>query len=711
MTHPKPSTSPSGRSASLLHWIPRALLFVVFWISLFKFPEYIFGLGPDESYEQPLGYFFKHHAQAGVDYMFTYGPLGFFYSRAYEPDLFWHKYFWEVIVKAAFALLAVAVVARQSDTASKVLFSLVFVLFMVTDPYGMQDAFFPYFVLCLGLLAFEEQRPHGAERDPTRSLSQQGSLTRFGSVNEMLCLILMGVLSWVKFTFFILAVVYVLIIVAYRLYGRSYLGALRSLALFTASLLAAWVAAGQALGHLPDYLYSSFELARGHSEGLAIPGDPWRAVWALGVAGLIVALTPFLDWRSTSKARRVAYLAMFGAGMFFQWKYGFVRPDHHTIGYFAYAMCIPFLLFMTFPAVEAPATERMVTLRLGPVQSKPVPLSVFRRRARLVLTAAALCLAAPTLFVPKGQTQDSYAMMMSYRGRFTDNLKKLVDPQGAKETYDSQRSAYAGAGPLRRVQAAVGKASIDMLYSDQGWIFAHGLRWQPRPVFQGYICYTPYLLEANAKFYRSEKAPDYVLLHWLQIDYHFPTSEESQTLFELLKRYEPVLVEGTGFVLLKRSNRSVDVADSGDRIVREQTARFDESVDISDISDRYQTISIKIRPTLWGRLRTFFFKSPPVYVRFTTDSGVAFYRLVPAMAEEEFLLNPFVRSVQDLLFLYADALPSRVKSFQIWVDERGPASYTNEIQIRLKSRAKLIGNPLSRQKIEEMLRAGRNEEE
>jgi hypothetical protein len=479
---------------------------------------------------------------------------------------------------------------------------------------------------------------------------------------------------------------------------------------FIGAQLAAWVLSGQALANLPAYLSSSFELARYHSEALASPGDPWKVFWALGIASMILALTAAVDWRSTPKSRRIAYLAMFSAAMFFQWKYGFVRPDHHTVGFFAFAMGVPFLVFAVFPARERQSSERVVVLRIGRSRSNPLPLPMFWRRWRLAVTAAVACLAAPAIMVPKGQTQDSYTMLMNYLRRSAASAEKLLFPLRAKEAYDAQRSAYAHVSILHRIQERVGSASVDLLYSEQGWLFYHRLHWQPRPVFQGYICYSPLLLEANAAFYRSEKAPDYVLLHWLQIDQHFLTLEENQMLFEILRRYEPVLLEG-GWALLKRlQDPAPDRADSENRLLREQSIGLDEWVEIGDIPDRYQTLSVQIRPTWWGRLRTFFFKPPPVHIRFRTNSKEVKNRLVPSMAEREFLLNPFVQNVRELLALYADAVPTRVTAFQITVDEYGPASYANDIQIRLKSRPHLIGHPISRSRLEELLRVGVNDE-
>src|SRR5437773_953468 len=96
-----------------LHWSVYAAFGVVLWFSLPNFPDYTFGIAVHQSFEQALAHFLKTHAQAGKDYVFTFGPLGYFYTTAYDPDLFWNKYAWELIIKLAVALVCVAVLIRQ----------------------------------------------------------------------------------------------------------------------------------------------------------------------------------------------------------------------------------------------------------------------------------------------------------------------------------------------------------------------------------------------------------------------------------------------------------------------------------------------------------------------------------------------------------------------------------------------------------------------
>ena len=81
------------------------------WIALLYFPHDVAAAQTDPSWAQSLGYFVKNRFQAGQDYVFTYGPLGYFATPMYDADLFWFKVAWELILK----LLLVVLVLRPAD--------------------------------------------------------------------------------------------------------------------------------------------------------------------------------------------------------------------------------------------------------------------------------------------------------------------------------------------------------------------------------------------------------------------------------------------------------------------------------------------------------------------------------------------------------------------------------------------------------------------
>src|SRR6185436_3594654 len=89
-----------------------ALSAVGLWIALLRLPSIAAGSGFDDAWLLAFAFFLKHSAQAGRDYVFTYGPLGYFMQRSYDGDLFAAKYAWEIVVKGIFTAIALVCLSR-----------------------------------------------------------------------------------------------------------------------------------------------------------------------------------------------------------------------------------------------------------------------------------------------------------------------------------------------------------------------------------------------------------------------------------------------------------------------------------------------------------------------------------------------------------------------------------------------------------------------
>ena len=75
------------------------------------------------------------------------------------------------------------------------------------------------------------------------------------------------------------------------------------------------------------------------------------------------------------------------------------------------------------------------------------------------------------------------------------------------------------------------------------------------------------------------------------------------------------------------------------------------------------------------------------------------------MAEVEVLLNPLLLKAEDVLALYADSVPLRVRSFRISVSESGPASYESAISVVVRSRPQLVRRKVDPESVKPLLRS------
>src|SRR6185436_11171152 len=117
---------------------------------------------------------------------------------------------------------------------------------------------------------------------------------------------------------------------------------------------------------------------------------------------------------------------------------------------------------------------------------------------------------------------------------------------------------------LAAIRAAVPLPSVpgtvDMIANEQSAVLAHALQYHPRPMFQDYGAYTPWLVELNRAHYRSPEAAEYLLFNPTPIDNRYPLLEQGTTINELLTRYDPLRLDQDLLVLKRRAEPLRSVA-------------------------------------------------------------------------------------------------------------------------------------------------------
>ncbi|HEX5268916.1 MAG TPA: hypothetical protein VFW33_00450, partial [Gemmataceae bacterium] len=246
-----------------------------------------------------------------------------------------------------------------------------------------------------------------------------------------------------------------------------------------------------------------------------------------------------------------------------------------------------------------------------------------------------------------------------------NNLTTALAPRARKDELEAERAREEEEWRLDRVRAEVGNATLDELSSAQGVVLLNGFNWHPRPVFQSYSAYTPALLRRNADFFRSGDAPEYVLCHLHTVDSRLVAMEDSLALLEILRRYRPVVAERE-FVLFRRVPPGEETAPPLPEVVCRRTIRFGEDVSLDDVPGEYQWLSLRITPSIRGRVWGALFKRDRLFLDLRTASGQELHkRLVPAMAGEGFLINPLVATTGDYVRLYGTSGSDRVVSFRV----------------------------------------------
>jgi len=588
------------RAAETFLW---AVFFLLTFLHLLRFPTEVHGAGLDDSWQQCLAYFLKHHFRAGVDYVWTYGPLGYFATQSYDADLFWWKYGWEVVVNLVLAGLLTGVGACLRSR----LLQIAYVVIVL----GVGPRWDTYYLAALAWPAVLVLR---AERPPAGVLSAVGAWW--------------AVLGLVKFTWLLVAAsAWLLLAAAFR---RERGRRVEALLAFPLALAALWLALAQSPRDFGGYLAASWQIAAGYGEAMAVAGSERSVVLALAVLlalGVLAAVWLRAAGRRFSTAVGFAIL---GVCVLLAWKHGFTRQPSHQVLFFGFVALVPFA-GAALASADAPPGRLAVGLTLA------------------VAVAAAV-------------GHGGLTPPADWCRRLADDTRDLVTPLALRHRCQARHDVVAAELALPRLSAVVGTETVDQLSCDQAVVLLNRWNYRPRPVFQGYSAYTPALLADNAAFFRGGGAPRFVLWRLRAVDDRLPASEDGPALLEVFRRYRPVAEEG-GFVLLERQPPS---ANSARTVLWEGEAGFGEEVRLGGLPGAAHVVTIRIEDTPGGKLTKLFFRPPPIFLRVRTDDGEeSRYRLIPALASAGFLLDPLLRDDEDVMRWYHGGTVPRVVAFAV----------------------------------------------
>ncbi len=577
------------------------------------------GIGLEPSWQEVLGWALLHGWQWGRDIVFTYGPTGFLLPYAASvPDLLGWFVAGQVLLTAAY-FVAIGLLLRKI----RLLYAVLFVLgCMVWIPVLSADV--PWALTLLFATMFLS----GAS-GPLSERVFHATAVPFALVFSLIAL---G-----KFSMLPLWLLCVLTLVIANLAAQQRMRALLVACAFPASVLLVWLACGQKLANIPDFVQTSLPLSAGYSHAMGMSTSGWIELGAglwLAAFAVVCAHAAWVGRRNitavTTVALTAATAALFGLAFL-------TRGDHWPwfysgMGLLPLALLGNGTLRMARPASGTLLAMMVVSIVYGMVNFGPA--TIVRENASRVI-------------------HNTWAL--SHPGAF--HAKRQRQWQQARQKHE-----------LRTLRARVGNARIDLLSWDQATLLVNGLHYAPRPVFQSYTVYTPFLQRLNEAYFLGPKAPPYVALKLGAIDGRMLMSEDALSLAALLRRYRPVLRDGA-FELLQRDD-SISAPSPVQQDVAGHRFHFGQTVPVH--TGKAPTLAfIDIRLSPLGKLYTLLLREPEIDITLRLGNGsIAKYRLLRETAGTGFVLSPLIQSTKDWTRLYAaDTLP-KVKSLRI--DTRAP---------------------------------------
>jgi hypothetical protein len=428
------------------------------------------GAGVDPSWQTALHFAAEHRLAFGTELVFTYGPLGFLKVPLIAYD-------GPAVASAIYSLgvqlaLGVTLVwaARRSfslPAALSIAFvaaSLMSALFIPTE--AIISVAFIWCVVALG----DDAPPF------SWSLVVIGGAVL--SAIEVLGKLNTGLLVLAMCTVAVLG-----------LRGQRPRGLRVFSATFVAALAILWVASGQGLGNVDEYVSTGVEVISGYSR--AVPIDAAAVGWDyVAAAGMIAAAlgATFVGTRKLPPARRVATLVLVLLLSFALFKQAFVRHYAFFLPLFVSAMLSPWLAFRWTGATRIVAVAAIAVISI-----LYFPISQGELRASAVVDTI--------------QPVD--------RGRAAvDRLRTLLVPgtrERAREEAKARLRGLYGLDP--RSLALLERRRVALQRSEFSLAWAYDLEWDPLPVLGAYSTYTPNLDSRNAEALASDAGPQRILRH------------------------------------------------------------------------------------------------------------------------------------------------------------------------------------------------------
>lgn len=569
---------------------------------------------------------------AGTEIIFTFGPFASFLTQQYHPMTNAMSVFLGVFVSAFF------VVALWLVNATK-------------DPLWL--LFFVGLVACIGLARDELLMIPAllatvyVLRIPTDHASASVRLSWPSYIALFWTAAYLGFLLFTKGNLLLFSAA-VAALCSISLFAKVNF---RVAALFTFSVLLAaaafWMLSGQELRSVIPYFVSSAHMVAGYGDAMSLTGSTTEiSVYCLAA---IVAVAGVAFSNEQDLVARFGIVVAFALFLFICFKGAFVRHDGHAM-YGAHALILAALLTRIWRSPRF-ATATWVLCLLG----------------WALIDQSYAKSSTETLFKSIKNTVSSAYSNVALRTANTEELDKR---------YEAALAAIRTSSPLPKLLG-----STDLYPSDQAQLIASALDWNPRPIFQSYAAYNPFLASKNRDHLRGSNAPDNLVFRIEPIDNRLPATEDGLSWPDLLRRYKPTDWVGNDLLL----RRQITVKDNVERReISRQVGKLGELVAVpADASKVFATI--RMTKTLLGNARSTILKAHHVLITISPVNGrTAQYRLIPGLAEAGFLISPLVNNTADFAKLFGSDGYQRgkqVASFKIDVPESVFADWERDFQV------------------------------
>jgi hypothetical protein len=389
---------------------------------------------------------------------------------------------------------------------------------------------------------------------------------------------------------------------------------------FAVTFLGLWLAAGQEIGTIPDYVRNSATVISGYSQAFSTEYQTGFR-WQLPAAVLAVAALAGLAYLGRAPGpRRFGIAATLVAAVtgFAVFKEGFIRHDRPHAALFFWTILIAAAL-----------------------------LSTRLERPRLLRAAPVLALLAVAAVVVTGRTYEPNFNPITHADNFGSSVRDVFSP--ARREHRRAVGAFYLKATYQLDSRSLRLLRGHTVHIDPwelGVMWAYGLRWDPLPVLQN-EAYTPRLDDLNAAALSSPSGPERILrldprriepglYPTAALDNRYPAHDSPAARLAMLCHYRAIRTTPDWQVLRRVPNRC-STPDSLDSV----RTSYGTEVRVPAPRGRGEVVFARVHGAAVSgleRLRAFAYRAPARAVRFDGNPKST-YRLIPATAEDGLLMR------------------------------------------------------------------------
>lgn len=523
------------------------------------------------------------HLNWGKDFVITYGPLSYLSTRTgwgadrfclLASDLFVCFNFFWIFYYSY----------RNSANTSLTLLLIVFSVIMlpVYSSSGLS-------IILLAFLVFWIRQSMTTDR-------------HFFYCMQVLIIVLLFFIKFntglISFVFFAAGIVYALIL-------RKKQALIYTAYLLLPVLLIAWLSGQLNVSILP-YLKGGLNMVSGHNEIMYLEENytsELHFAWVLLLLGAGMLLSN-LYFERTVLLKHLLIVFLFSCSGYILYKQGFVRADSpHISEFYRYIL----LFVICIPEFHVVAEQRF-----------------FR--------GGVIAIVFITFFFGKRREQHLFNLEERLsKSAYTQGFTNFSDSSGFHLFPNNNQIPSA-------IKAAIGNSRIDAYPWNTQMLLENRLHYVPRPVFQSYLSYTPYLENLNFDFYNSEKAPEYVLYELDAIDQRYPLFDEPRLNLLLMRNYtcaDTFSFAGRPVMVLKKNSTK--------KIGFEKTRSYDMHISWALVPQPDTYYELEVKNSLRGKLFSLARYSPPLTLMIRTkDGNQRYYRTSKKLLESGLFSTRFL---------------------------------------------------------------------